>query len=112
MRDKTEKPLHTLTSGQHATDSVLTGLLRLSDRYEVLDAKIQGVLSPKLRGQVQVAQVKNATLVLAARTSAWVARAQLEAHNILQVANDTWDEPINQIKVIVGPGTSRTQGAP
>lgn len=103
MNDKKEKTLNALTSGGHSTDPVLTGLLHLSTRYEVLDAKIQGVLSPKLQGQVAVAQVKANTLVLAARSSAWVARAQLEANNVLQAAQSVWDGPIDQVKVIVGP---------
>ena len=107
MRDKKEKTLNALTSGESGGDPVLSDLLRLSHRYEVLNAKIQGVLTPKLQGQVAVAQVKGRTLVLAARSSAWVARAQLEANNVLQAARSAWEAPIDEIKVIVGPNLAR-----
>ncbi|HEY7905923.1 MAG TPA: DciA family protein [Wenzhouxiangella sp.] len=101
MSDRAEKDLKGLTQAPQNKDPALRRLLALSQSYAVIDAKIQGVLSTRLQGQLQVACVRGETLVVSVRSSAWVARANLEAQELLKAARSAWDGPLTDLKVIV-----------
>lgn len=103
MTDKAEKDIRDLTDTEKISDSALTRLLCLSKRYAVIDAKIQGILSPRLQGQVRLACIEQGQVILAAYSPAWVSRTQLESQEILKVVRGLWDEPLSGVKVIVNP---------
>lgn len=105
MKDKAEKSIQSLTGAKCAPNGALSRLLQLSERYAVLEAKIQEVASPRLRDQIQVVQVDNHVLILSVRSPTWVARARLEGQELLKCARLHWDETLNEVRVIVGPAT-------
>lgn len=103
MSDRAEKDLKGLTQSPKSKDPALRRLVALTQSYAVVDAKIQGVLSTRLQGQLQVACVRGETLVVSVPSSAWVARANLEGQEILKAARQAWDGPLTELKVIVTP---------
>ena len=105
MSDRAEKDIRDLASSEHRDDSTLARLLRLSERYAVIDAQIHGVLSPRLQGQVRLACIQEDQVILAAASPAWVSRAKLESGEVLKMVRTVWDHPLSTVKVIVGPNT-------
>ena len=103
LSDRAEKDLKGLTQSPKSKDPALRRLVALTQRYAVIDAKIQGVLSTRLQGGLQVACVRDETLVVSVPSSAWVARANLEGQEILKAARQAWDGQLNELKVIVAP---------
>ena len=72
-------------------DRRLASLLRASQAFEALDARLRPHLSESSRGNIRVACVEGDCLVLAAASSAWASRATaLEAQNLLEHAKELW----------------------
>jgi hypothetical protein len=103
MRGKAEKSIQSLTGAQRPKNSMLSQLLRRTECYEAMEAQIQGAISTRLQGQIQVACVEGEQLIVAVPSSAWVARARLEAQAMIKAAQGVWDGPLSEVKVIVGP---------
>lgn len=106
MSDRAEKNLKGLTQSPKSKDPALRRLVALTQSYAVVDAKIQGVLSTRLQGQLQVACIRDETLVVSVPSSAWVALANLEGQEILKAARQAWDGSLTALKVIVTPSLS------
>lgn len=106
MERAAEKDLDQVISGS----SPLARLLRAERLFAALDAHLQTVLGENCRTQLRVACVKDETLVLAARSSAWAARARLEAQSALDAARQVWPAPIRDVRVIVAPWVDEAGG--
>ena len=84
--------------------SALQRLLRAQSLYQALDDRIQTMLPADAKGKIQIACVDQQTLVIACESSAWAARARLEAETILEAAKALWPEDLIRTRVIVSPG--------
>ena len=93
MNDRGEKIGYRRVAGG---DRRLASLLRASQAFEALDARLRPHLSESSRGNIRVACVEGDCLVLAAASSAWASRARLEAQNLLEHAKELWPRRAHQ----------------
>jgi len=97
MNDRGEKSVSAVAGG----DRRLASLLRASQAFEALDARLRPHLSEASRGNIRVACVEGDCLVLAAASSAWASRARLEAQNLLEHAKELWPGELTKTRIIV-----------
>lgn len=98
-----EKPAEKSLAAAVSDAAPLARTLRAQSLFEALDRKLRPAFSSGCREQVQVACVRDDTLVLAATSPAWASRARLEAPGILEAARRIWPGTLKGVQVIVVP---------
>ena len=98
--ERPEKPAQDIAS----QDRQLSALMRTARAFELLDQKIQPVLSPRARGHVQVACIEGDQLILSAESAAWATLARLEGDACLRAAQGVWPGELRSVKVVIQRG--------
>ncbi|MEN1728312.1 MAG: DciA family protein [Pseudomonadota bacterium] len=82
-------------------DRQLSALMRAAQAFDLLNQRLQPVLSERARGHVQVACVEGNQLILSAESAAWATLARMEAEACLHAAREVWPGELRSAKVIV-----------
>jgi hypothetical protein len=84
----------------------LGGLLRRTEAYIALNARIAEAVPASARGEIGIACVEGDCLVIAAASSARATQARLVADTILEAARRCWPTPLARVRIVVTPGIS------
>ncbi len=99
METPAEKTLNQVLDGS----GKLAQLMRAQRQFDALDRAVKPALAEWCRNHLRVACVEGETLVLAVQSSAWAARARLEADTALAAARRLWPGALTRARVIVAP---------
>jgi hypothetical protein len=84
----------------------LGALLRRTEAYIALNARIAEAIPASARGEIGIACVEGDCLVIAAASSARATQARLAAEAILEAARRCWPAPLARARIVVTPGIS------
>ncbi|MDT8409494.1 MAG: DciA family protein [Wenzhouxiangellaceae bacterium] len=85
-------------------NSGLAKVLRQAESYIALNRRIRDRLPESVRGEIGVARVSGACLVIAAASPARATQARMLASALLQAAANDWPDELTETRIIVVPG--------